>query len=171
MYVLPQLCLAGVTDEAPTGALIRTVKMEVMAALEELRVITTHDDNLERQYRESKLRVIQTSALLLAFYVCKAVAENTKLQMDLDKARRELRVCTFDVTFTLDKVRCSLASTASQGAAVNITDDTSRYPRGEGKNSAERKKKRRTVELIMSVAYVEHNLTLKYNGSYLEISY
>jgi hypothetical protein len=28
--------------------------MEVMAALEEVRVITTHDDNLEKQYRESK---------------------------------------------------------------------------------------------------------------------
>ena len=49
-----QLNLAGATDEVPTGALIRTVKMEVMAALEELRVITTHDDNLEKQYRESK---------------------------------------------------------------------------------------------------------------------
>ena len=49
-----QLNLAGATDEVPTGALIRTVKMEVMAALEELRVITTYDDNLEKQYRESK---------------------------------------------------------------------------------------------------------------------
>ena len=29
--------------------------MEVMAALEELRVITTHDDNLEKQYKESEL--------------------------------------------------------------------------------------------------------------------
>ena len=69
MYVLPQLCLAGVTDEAPTGALLRTVKMEIMAALEELRVITTHDDNLERQYRESKLRDSNTSALLLAVFI------------------------------------------------------------------------------------------------------
>ena len=52
-----QLRLAGTkdADETPTGALLRAVKMEVMAALEELRVITTHDDNLERQYRESKL--------------------------------------------------------------------------------------------------------------------
>ena len=80
------------------------------------------------------------------------MAENTKLQMDLDKARREIRVSTFDVKFTLDKVQCSFTSVASQGAAVNITDDTGWYPRGKGKNSAERKKERRTVELIKSVA-------------------
>lgn len=28
--------------------------MEMVVALEELRVITTHDDNLEKQYKESK---------------------------------------------------------------------------------------------------------------------
>lgn len=29
--------------------------MEMIAALEELQTITTHDDNLEKQYKESKL--------------------------------------------------------------------------------------------------------------------
>ena len=53
-----QLRLAGGSDEAPTGALLRAVKMEVMAALEELRIITTHDDNLEKQYKESELLVL-----------------------------------------------------------------------------------------------------------------
>ena len=49
-----QLRLANGSDEVPTGALLRTVRMEVLAALEELRIITTHDDNLEKQYKESK---------------------------------------------------------------------------------------------------------------------
>lgn len=52
LYTL-QIRLACGTDEVSTDDLVRALKLDMLGALEELRVITTHDDNLERQYRES----------------------------------------------------------------------------------------------------------------------
>lgn len=46
-----QLGLSG-EDEVSLQKLLKKLQVEIMASLEELTVITTHDDNLERQYKE-----------------------------------------------------------------------------------------------------------------------
>lgn len=63
-----------------------------MTSLEELTAITTHDDNLERQYKEGKL-IEAEEAAIIAVCMWLVVAENTKLQNELEKARYEIRVC------------------------------------------------------------------------------
>ena len=44
----------GLSGSNSLGILLKNVRVEVRAALEELTVITTHDDNLEKQYKESE---------------------------------------------------------------------------------------------------------------------
>ncbi|XP_065887435.1 centrosome-associated protein 350-like [Dysidea avara] len=51
---------------------IKDLRSQVQLAFEELNAITTHDDNLEKQYKET-------------------VDENVKLTMSLERARREIR--------------------------------------------------------------------------------
>ena len=55
-----------------------------------------------------------------------AVAENTKLQLDLDKTRRELRVCCILLVGLAKIIMLHIfLFTASEGSVVNFTDDTS----------------------------------------------
>ncbi len=44
----------GLSGSDSLGVLLKNVRAEVRAALEELTIITTHDDNLEKQYKESE---------------------------------------------------------------------------------------------------------------------
>jgi len=69
---------------------------QVQLAFEELNAITTHDDNLEKQYKESESEHLTDNIIPLTFiymYIYKAVDENVKLTMSLERARREIRVC------------------------------------------------------------------------------
>ncbi|XP_065834278.1 uncharacterized protein [Oscarella lobularis] len=58
-------------DEPALGALVKHTRDKIRDALEEICTLTTHDDNTERQYRET-------------------VRINQKLEADLDRARKEL---------------------------------------------------------------------------------
>ncbi len=60
-HACSQLALSGSSEES-LSALLISVRREVMAALEELRAITTHDDNLERQYKEGLLHNILSTS-------------------------------------------------------------------------------------------------------------
>jgi len=62
-------------------------------AFEELNAITTHDDNLEKQYKESKQYILDFK-IHAYYYINIAVDENVKLTMSLERARREIRVQT-----------------------------------------------------------------------------
>ncbi len=48
----------GLSGSDSLGVLLKNVRAEVRAALEELTIITTHDDNLEKQYKESEWEVL-----------------------------------------------------------------------------------------------------------------
>lgn len=60
------------SDRKSLPVLLKNVRHEVIGALEELKTITTHDDNLEKQYKET-------------------VEQNLKLASSLDRAKREIR--------------------------------------------------------------------------------
>lgn len=62
--------LAG-TDERSLSLLLRNFHSDLVRSLAEARTITTHDDNLEKQYKET-------------------VCENIKLKAALERARREI---------------------------------------------------------------------------------
>ena len=71
-------------------------------AFEELNAITTHDDNLEKQYKESnKIYLPGIFNYILAAHINTAVDENVKLTMSLERARREIRVCTHEHMYQL----------------------------------------------------------------------
>lgn len=88
--------------------LLKMMQTEVKTALEELTCITTHDDNLERQYKEGGLAAVMPwvwlglsclrpsmvglAGLVKLFLLCTAVSENVKLRSDLEKSRYEIRV-------------------------------------------------------------------------------
>ena len=44
--------------------MLDTYRGQVMSALDELRTITTHDDNLERQYKEGKYNEAEKGVLI-----------------------------------------------------------------------------------------------------------
>ena len=65
------------------------------ATLEELRTVTTHDDNMEKQYKESQsLRSLNSEKCVfhLSLLLFAAVSQNIHLQSSLDNAHREIRV-------------------------------------------------------------------------------
>ena len=84
---------------------------QVLSTLDELRTITTHDDNLERQYKEGERDIqfidiltliiimpmlatytvwLNVASLIIAINT--VVAENTQLNSALEKARGDIRV-------------------------------------------------------------------------------
>lgn len=67
---------------------------QVLSTLDELRTITTHDDNLEKQYKEGQ--TIKISCLLPLIDACifskTVVTENVQLNSALEKAKGEIRV-------------------------------------------------------------------------------
>ncbi len=72
---------------------LKALHGQVACALEELTCITTHDGNLERQYKEGQTHRLHsgTSDLYTALLIA-VVEENRKLNAELDRARNELRV-------------------------------------------------------------------------------
>ncbi|CAI8042107.1 CAP-Gly domain-containing linker protein 2 [Geodia barretti] len=69
--LIKALGLSG-ADEKSLGRLLKTVRGQVVSTIDELRTITTHDNNLERQYKE-------------------VVSENVQLNSALEEARGEIR--------------------------------------------------------------------------------
>ena len=78
-----------------------TCRGQVLSTIDELRTITTHDDNLERQYKEGEVTPIICDLHYQLFppYVSflhndtfAVVSENVQLNSALEKARGEIRV-------------------------------------------------------------------------------
>ncbi|KAL5489569.1 hypothetical protein EMCRGX_G018678 [Ephydatia muelleri] len=130
-------------NEKSLSSQLHTVRSKVASALQELQTITTHDDNLEQQYKET-------------------VAENIKLSAALEKARRDIRHLRGQLSIlqmTRPEIREYRARTRHRSQRTQTHETQIREQRA---------KEAGTVAPVLSAA--ERSKTVNARGEYIDYS-